>query len=300
MNTRMKVLFLGNGLCRAYGGEDWKRHLHLINTNPRIDILDAKYERVPYSLKAVIATDDKISDVLSTDAADKLLFGLETIDTIREPICSLVNLGFDHILTTNYSYEIERSLDSDFQRQGTYKGHLIRDFNKVTSMSGLSSPEEKYFLHTFNELSYNHQMQKIWHIHGEGRKKDSIVLGQDMYGKLLGQYVEELKRYDSLPLPQEVVSWLDAFILGDIYILGFGFDYSEIDLWWLLSKRKQIAGLDSGEIVFYEPDDGTSKYDVLKTYGVTVSSLGRSASTSYTKFYDDCINDISKRIGASI
>ena len=30
------------------------------------------------------------------------------------------------------------------------------------------------------------------------------------------------------------------FFNSDIHIVGFGFDYSEIDLWWILNKRARM------------------------------------------------------------
>ena len=36
------------------------------------------------------------------------------------------------------------------------------------------------------------------------------------------------------------VSWAELFFNSDVYIAGFGMDFSEIDVWWLLTKRARI------------------------------------------------------------
>ena len=32
-------------------------------------------------------------------------------------------------------------------------------------------------------------------------------------------------------------SWIDYFVLGELYIVGLGLDFSEFDLWWLINRR---------------------------------------------------------------
>lgn len=36
------------------------------------------------------------------------------------------------------------------------------------------------------------------------------------------------------------ISWIDIFLNDNIYILGLGLDFGEIDLWWLLSYRNRL------------------------------------------------------------
>ncbi|MDE6725976.1 MAG: hypothetical protein K2J79_10280 [Ruminiclostridium sp.] len=44
--------------------------------------------------------------------------------------------------------------------------------------------------------------------------------------------------------------WTDAFIYGDVYILGFGFGFSEMDLWWLLNRKKR-ENQSKGKTFYY-------------------------------------------------
>lgn len=296
MAHRLQILLLGNGLNRAYGGCDWSEAIRKIHTNARINIEADDFSKVPYTLKVIAATGDKISDALKKEEADLILFGVENIDSIREPLQSLLQTGFDHVLTTNYSYEIERAIDSNFERKGTHKKLNISEFNKWTEGNGA---EKKYLLHTYNELSDEKNTYKIWHIHGEGRKRETVVLGHHYYGELLGKIHDEVLRdkkdssdYYKNPETVDVRSWVDAFMIGDVYILGFGLDYSEFDLWWLLNYKKCKG---CGTVFYYGPrSTGESgKVSILKLLNVQTNDIGFDViPEDYKLFYQDAIQEI--------
>lgn len=50
--------------------------------------------------------------------------------------------------------------------------------------------------------------------------------------------------------------WIDHFFFSDVYIIGFGFDYSEIELWWILDRRRRLMlqnkSLISNKIIYYD------------------------------------------------
>lgn len=54
--------------------------------------------------------------------------------------------------------------------------------------------------------------------------------------------------------------WPELFFTSDIAIVGLGLDYSEIDLWWLLSMRAALFSPNKGlienenRIIFYQID----------------------------------------------
>ena len=92
------------------------------------------------------------------------------------------------------------------------------------------------------------------------------------------------------------MSWTDAFILGDVYILGFGFGFAESDMWWLLNRKKR-AGI--GSTVFYElniPDgSNNAKLDLLRLMNVEVVPM-TVENGNWTELYERAINDIEERI----
>ncbi len=46
-------------------------------------------------------------------------------------------------------------------------------------------------------------------------------------------YQEQQERNEKL----FCLSWLDYFLIGDVYSVGFGFDTSEFDIWWAIERK---------------------------------------------------------------
>ena len=171
-------------------------------------------------------------------------------------------------------------------------------------------------------------------IHGEARKPDSMIIGNYYYGKLLRRCVERLdgdfsnenphqrsrtgrsktdyfKINKSQNRPIKVGSWIDAFVLGDVYVLGFGLDFSEVDIWWLLeykanhtdlcgntyyfNPKKEVSGkcINDDDLVCQESIrfvNGAQCRDYLleNTYGVIIKDLDISIQRNkdYCTFYE--------------
>ena len=98
-------------------------------------------------------------------------------------------MGFDHILTTNYSYELELAglnLPSDISDY---------QFKKLSNhTTAVEKVEPKYMLHSFNQITYNGVENNIWHIHCEARKIDSMVLEHYQYGSLFSRIKQGLEK----------------------------------------------------------------------------------------------------------
>ena len=103
-----------------------------------------------------------------------------------------------------------------------------------------------------------------------------------------------------------------------MYVLGFGYDVSEFDLWWLLD-RKHREKAETGKIYFYSPEPSTfdEKRELLKVFGkVEMISCGiklpshpgnrtskedelnynTERKAAYSNFYALALNDIKCRI----
>lgn len=98
-----------------------------------------------------------------------------------------------------------------------------------------------------------------------------------------------------------VKSWLDYFIVADIYILGFGMDFSEIDIWWLLCRRlREKSGY--GRIIFFEPYDKEKdeKYKVLKKFQVECENMKCNKegmkNPDYQEFYKKAAEQIKRKM----
>jgi hypothetical protein len=92
--------------------------------------------------------------------------------------------------------------------------------------------------------------------------------------------------------------------MGDIYIVGLGFDFSEFDLWWLLNRRlRENASI--GNVYFYEliSEQSNAKISVLKSLGIKCENFSMIKPTNkkeLTLFYDDfykkVIADINEKV----
>ena len=230
-----QILLLGNGLNRTVDGDSWSDLIKELGTKKGI-LLD-NIGSVPFPLQVVLVTEDGVAEAIK-DKLDRF-YGLKAIDEIYGQLTSLLNCGFDAILTTNYSYELERAAESSIKRDGRNCVKHLEHSESVTRA------EPKYMLHSYYAFNSGDHENKIWHIHGEARKPDSIIIGHYYYGKLLGKIFSLLENRNNKQYKRQVEkkppiidSWVDSFIMGDVYVFGFGFDLSEMDLWWLLSRKK--------------------------------------------------------------
>ena len=299
MSDRPNVLLIGNGLNRAFDGVSWDKLLENIKCRDDIDVASL---HSPEPLRAIIVTNDQV-DAAMKDNKSKMLGEIKT-DEQLQVLRTITDMGFDHILTTNYGYEIEAAVCG----KSTFSEKDAKAFMRHTDE--VKRAEQTLLLHTYEEV----KGRKIWHIHGEARKPDSMILGHYYYGNLLFKMKEYLKKKnDSFKKAQsegkavEIKSWVDAFILGDVYILGFGFGLSEFDLWWLLNRRKREKA-DIGGIYLYEakPDGYNERLDLLKLLGVEIIDCGfekkknsdgkEELCGSYKDFYYAAISDIREKL----
>ena len=296
--NRPQVLLLGNGLNLAYGGVSWSALLK------EITVRDDLPEKIhcPLPLQAVLYTNNDIKTAMENQR-EKLFGSLATesqIAVLRDVLTS----GFDEILTTNYSYELEMAA----------LGRTVGDERQIKKMADHTAKvqrvESKYLLHTYNRAVCNGIENRVWHIHGEARKPDSMILGHYYYANLLGRMIrytaENENRYENnakAGIETVINSWLDAFILGDVYVLGFSFDVSEFDLWWLLN-RKLREKAPHGNTYFFDPlDDGfNEKIELLKLLRVEHIDCGvrrpekgdLQRTEKYRAFYDRALVRIKK------
>lgn len=293
-----QVLLLGNGLNRTYGGNSWT------DLMKRISVRDDLPEKLtcPYPLQAVLVTNDQVKRALELFKKD--FFGSVTYE-LAEYLRSLLSAGFDDILTTNYSYEIEAAA---LYKETVSETFLIKNQRNV--LDG-ERAEPKYFLRTYHPALFEGHENRIWHIHGEARKAESMILGHYNYATLLHRMIDFVNQRGSTyqqnqreKTMQTIRGWIDSFILGDVYVLGFGMDFAEFDMWWLLNRKKREKALH-GRVYFYTPGDETfdEKEELLKQLDVEVIHCGvakpegseEEKESQYRKFYKLAIEDIQKK-----
>ena len=134
----------------------------------------------------------------------------------------------------------------------------------------------------------------VWHVHGESDVPNSITLGHEQYA---GQ-LQKMRNYatadrttksrDASPFKLNnlrfdtdgsVYSWLDVFLRDNIHILGLSLDYTEIDLWWLLSYKERLRQRSTysvGATSFHAIDEPSMPkqkqglLSILESFGVSV------------------------------
>lgn len=196
-----------------------------------------------------------------------------------------------NILTTNYDEIIEMILS---MACGYTESEELRYV-----------PEEVYSIRTYKEFigKTGHRV-KLWKIHGDVDRIKSVTLGYDQYcGSLarLSEYIKgeyapaaERKRQAGRSIFNrhiidkcrddsfDNISWAELFFRTNVYIVGFGMEFSEIDIWWLLNKRARFMQehnrIHNSITYFYHPkfDDPKVKqpiYSALKTFAVDVRPL---------------------------
>lgn len=294
--SRPKILVTGNGLIY----ENTIKWSYLLQKVSRENIDMSRYEKrrdkigniefqVPNNILTLATSviDDKERHKVYVDALkDYNQFSNSKINR-------LLKMPFDAILTTNYTYEWETELNPKYQK---YSSATKRKFTETTGVA-----DAKYLLHTFNHITS--ESPEIWHIHGELRRPSSMILSHDEYARYIHKILSHNKargyEYTKYFNNLKMKSWIDYFLLGDVYILGLSMDYSEFDLWWLLGRRmREKTGF--GKVIFYEPasKDKSFKQFALNDVGVTVENCGVNMDNGgdYENFYQLAINDIELRI----
>lgn len=178
----------------------------------------------------------------------------------------LSEFGLKNYLTTNYDF----TLEEQFKTEGyewKYNGK-----------------ENKYSVFTYMEIEGTDT--KVWHIHGNAVKVNTIQLGFDQYcaatrkviaytiGELefenqkIRTIIDKLKDYQF-----DTLSWIELFFTTDIHIIGLSMDYSETDLWWLLERRARYIkwkSVNRNKIYYYDilSKDSKSKEQLMTAFGV--------------------------------
>ncbi len=275
MSRRTQLLLLGNGINCGYAKNPIplsellkKASIHYGVDNIPDDL------KMPFPLEVVLRTHNHVDEFLKENKSQ--LYGRVDSEEYKHMLKRILDMGFDEILTTNYSYELEAA----FNNQEIVRDSFLDSIAK--NMLPGKKVEPKYLIHSCNVLKNEEQEKHIWHIHGEAKKTNSMIIGHDYYSRLLSRLVTLINRrgqdYQKAWIHEQNIgySWIDRFIQSDVYILGFGFYPSEMDLWWLLESRNRITG-KRRKLIFYGPDHEKTAFNptinLIRVYGGQIKSL---------------------------
>ncbi|MBZ9779852.1 SIR2 family protein [Psychroflexus sp. CAK8W] len=320
------VLLIGNGvnLVDRENSLDWGQLLHKLKVKYGIQVeLNNPLKPFPLSFEEMSnmksGMNDYDSKLKNLKQSIKTAF-FELLEQnegkwhneYHEKFMRLENIN--HILTTNYDYGFEMALDSDFLNK---KEDFVTDRTEL-----VNSLKRSYKLN-----------KKIWHIHGEledcrnhknnskNFKEKSILIGFDGYSNYLSRIVDTVKNKKKCSEDH----WPYFFLNANVHIIGFGLDFSETHLWWLLQYRKRKGF--TNEIYFYYANfinieekfnsikikniddiltnsdltkelvkrkNNSAKIEVLKSLGVTTEPIECESikNDRYKEFYDQVIQKL--------
>lgn len=288
-----KVLVIGNGINRLNNNYSWKQLLKDIVSFAGENVIANSagkpfplfYEEI--YLRALKQSQKKENDLKSF--ISKKVSQLEP-NEIHQKITSM---NFNHILTTNYDYALEKTLPKGL------------DSTKVVSRI----MEKKYSVLRARKFGPT----TLWHIHGEQDIPNSLTLGYEHYSgylQKLRNYVISGLEYKKEKIPSlldslkkrntQLSSWIDLFFQKDIYFLGLGLDFAEIHLWWLLTfiarkKAEKKSLIPNNSIFYFFPESEKNKYsarfELLEATNVKLIAQ-KLSKNNWKSFYFNCLKHI--------
>lgn len=281
------VLLIGNGINRIgnnYSWEDLMKGVHKFAGIP----FDKNLLQKPFPLlfeEIVLHSDKKELEI------KKEIARLTTNIQPNELHQQIGKLPIEDILTTNYDYNLDVVDGKPGKQILPVKGTKFSMLRRRDSNG-----------------------KKIWHLHGEASAPSSILLGYEQYGGYLqflrNYWIDGLqykdKKLSSLKRRvdyrrKRIESWMDHFFLSNMHVIGFGFEFTEIHLWWILSKRARIKkdkpGLIPNTIFYHCPKSelATARVDLLKSYGLEVKTYSVK-DNDYGSLYKRILNKIGQEL----
>lgn len=290
-----KTIFYGNGINLLGKGESWDNvlmHLSEGNILPPIGSNTLKYEYVVlnkekyetrpfgYDIGVTIEEDGVLMlesanveyDIIKKKLADRLSNHKYRDFPFYEKLAAL---QADNYITTNYESYI--------------KDYLVDKGYKVKEPINPCIRERAHYI-----MSNGMRNIRLWNIHGCIEYHESIMLG-------LHEYCDYVKGFNKML--REDYSWLNTMINSQVFILGFGLGYEEIDLWYFLVSRKRLfhdKKDSANRIVFYAIEDKSydiGKIKLLEALDVEVELIPFDWSDkAYQKAYEMIYGKIQKAI----
>lgn len=345
---RPQILLIGNGLERASGQVEWKKLVDNLTAKDCISFTEEEKNSIPFPLLyEAIILNRPIPQMLDSSEIKREEERLKKemgnlVNKTNDLLNVLPTLNADHIFTTNYSYCLEKAFLPKRNFSNSSSRSQVRYNLSPPDKDGKQKREIIYRLHSCylaKEGNSNKTDVGIWHIHGETGTPKGIVLGHDRYGRLLMRMIERCSDLDFKNLGKKdklhsYTSWPELFLFGDVYVIGFGFEQCEFDLWWLL-RRKQREHYGDGKVIFYdkkmtkkelievtagasteELEEAREKnkeiekhnrevhkknihHKLMEAHGVQIVDCGSSNEMSYNDFYTLVFADAGKRIAES-
>lgn len=233
-----KCIMLGNGINRCIlSNVSWGDLLSTIANRYNVQLnKNISFPMQFETLVNQILKDSKNSiDDAYTNVKQEIisLLKVATLPT-QAPHRALAEMA-DSIITTNYDYLIEYSLDKNFSVDDI--PNSSKDSNNKYNLRNSISASEKEVFHIHGDLrkaksiclGYEHYAGTVQHL------RDAIATKKDVGGKKEPAIVLALKNQKN-----STNTWAEKLFTDNVHIIGLGLTQSEIDIWWLITYRATL------------------------------------------------------------
>lgn len=323
----MDAILYGNGFnLLSENCPSWQELLTNISDKDQSPILNGIPPTLQYE-QVYLAPHSSFSNISDGEDETKLKEAVKRrLSAIKsnEFYDRLLKLGVTSFLTTNYDHAIYDNVEN-----------RVIDKNYA---------EKIYSIKRWKKVNINNSDYTIFQFHGDITNVRSIMLGLDHYGGALARIQDYVKGYFTEKIEDkkkrinsegefsiskrltsqiefdpikygftdngtQLVSWIDAFFFANLHIIGITLDFSEIDIWWLLSRRARL--LKNGYIknqVYYYPTFPMSeihyhlpKLRLLERMGVKVVYHKQTLDiekgyADYPKIYNEQIDNMERLV----
>ena len=279
------VLFVGNGINRAFGHQSWENLIRGILESNLNNLMYEDIKDMPSNMQVIVASNNNVQEeikkISSCMIKDKI--NNSELDFLRE----ILRLPVYNIVTTNYTFEFEQALGVSPSRNLYYNCRRQNNEN--------AGEFEK--VHLYRYYQPDDCEHKIWHIHGDVTKPTSIILGHYYYGKLvraiqnyITSFMSIYHKCQKIGVVYKPNSWIDTFLVDDVYMIGFGMDLCEFDIWWLAECKRR--NFPDTKIHLYKPWKDIKDCDriLMQSYGIIVENINFDGN--YKRYYQDVLKDI--------
>jgi hypothetical protein len=288
--TGKSALLVGNGINLLRRNLSWDALLSTIAQNMNVAVSINRNKSYPLVFEEILfRSDGNLNDNLRRLKEDIYNVFSNYNPTDFHEI--LMRLKVDDFLTTNYDYSLEQVFEDEF------------------NISSGFTNEYKYSLFRYNNILG----KKIWHIHGELNNgvqgvfrypQESIMIGYEHYGDYHRRIHEFIKPPGGIlnGLTQDKDSWVKRFFTHNIHIVGFGLDFSEAHLWWLLNYRARIKkefGSIPNKIYYHYASFNSAnetylaKFQILEALDVesVPTQVNTFGEDKYIEYWDNLLNN---------
>lgn len=310
------AILYGNGFNQLTNNLSWDKLLS--RSAKKSKVLQEVPPTIQYEIGALDFIKDPDAVVQNSKNSKEYNFKLDIANELSKlQRCKLydelLSMDVRLFLTPNYDYNINE----------VKKPNIEKD-----------SSESVYSIHRWYGIGNG---KVVYPFHGEMAYPKTIQLGFDHYCGSLGRLDRYIKgaylfnEKSTKPLPsmserlkpgtesdlgdytkqthgiENILSWIDAFFFTDLHIIGFGLDFSEIDVWWLLNRRArmmaELNAIISNRIIYYDVEPvqnksplHLSKLELLKKFNVEVIRPSQNEENDYEGRYGEQLKNLKSYI----